>query len=320
MQIGPYEIVRPLGKGGMGSVSVARDPAIDRLVAIKLLRDGIDSPEIRERFKREARSAGKLRHPNIVTIFHVGEYESRSFIVMEYIPGNTLAEIIKQQAPLTIGRKIRIMEELCRGLAYAHKAGIVHRDVKPLNILVDTEGSVKILDFGIARIGEQGLTQLGMMMGTPSYMAPEQISPGVADHRSDVFAVGLVFYELLTYRRAFPREDFSVLHQILHEEPLPVETLCPDIDPDVVKVLQRALLKKPDERYQDLGAMRQDLARIWARVHTPEDEITSEDTPTTPIPTPISTVRKDTPPLVHTPAPQRGTQAQDTCPIFPREE
>src|SRR5215218_2596763 len=156
MQIGPYEVVRPLGKGGMGSVFVARDPAIDRLVAIKLLRDGIDSPELRERFKREARSAGRLRHPNIVTIFHVGEFEARPFIVMEYIPGETLAEIIKQQSPLTIGRKIRIIEEMCRGLAYAHKAGIVHRDVKPLNILVDTEGSVKILDFGIARIGEQG--------------------------------------------------------------------------------------------------------------------------------------------------------------------
>jgi serine/threonine protein kinase len=282
MHIGPYEVVNTLGKGGMGAVFVARDPAIDRLVAIKLLRDGIDSPELRERFKREARSAGKLRHPNIVTIFHVGEYEARPYIVMEYIPGETLAEIIKLRRPMSIGRKIRIIEDVCRGLAYAHKAGIVHRDVKPLNILVDPEGVVKILDFGIARINDQQLTQLGMMMGTPNYMAPEQITPGHADHRSDVFAVGLVLYELLTFQRAFPGDNFSVLQKVLQEEPEPVEKYCPNIDPELVGVLTRALAKKPDERYQDLAAMRQDLRRVWARVHTPEDEFTSDEAPATP--------------------------------------
>ena len=282
MFIGQYEIVRTLGKGGMGAVYVARDPAIDRLVAIKLLRDGIDSPEVRERFKREARSAGKLRHQNIVTIFHVGDHESRPYIVMEYIPGETLAEIIRQKTPLTIARKLRIMEEVCRGLAYAHKFGIVHRDVKPLNILVDTDGNVKILDFGIARVGEQGLTQLGMMMGTPNYMSPEQISPGRADFRSDVFAVGLVLYELLTYRRAFPGDDFSVLQKILQTEPEPVEKYCPDIDPELVQVLKRALAKKPDDRYQELAAMRQDIVRIWGRLKTADDEGSGEIAPLTP--------------------------------------
>ncbi|MGE3959410.1 MAG: protein kinase [Vicinamibacterales bacterium] len=286
MHIGQYEIVRMLGRGGMGSVYVARDPAIDRLVAIKLLREGVDSPEVRERFKREARSAGQLRHPNIVTIFHVGDHESSPYIVMEYIPGETLAELISQQAPLTIGRKLRIIEEVCRGLAYAHKFGIVHRDVKPLNILVDTEGSVKILDFGVARAGDQGLTQLGMMMGTPNYMSPEQISPGRADHRSDVFAVGLVFYELLTYRRAFPGHDFSVLQRILQSDPDPVERYCPGIDPAILAVLRRALAKKPDERYQDLGAMRQDILDIWTRLKTPEDESFGVLSPSTPADTP----------------------------------
>ncbi|MBS1819202.1 MAG: protein kinase [Acidobacteria bacterium] len=293
MFIGQYEVVRTLGRGGMGSVYVARDPAIDRLVAIKLLKDGIDSPEVRERFKREARSAGKLRHPNIVTIFHVGDHESRPYIVMEYIPGETLAELIRKQTPMTLARKLRIIDELCRGLAYAHRAGIVHRDVKPLNILVDTEGAVKILDFGIARVGEQGLTQLGMMMGTPNYMAPEQISPGTADARSDVFAVGLVLYELLTYKRAFPGDDFSVLQKILQDEPEPIERLCPGIDSEVVQVLKRAIAKRPDDRYQDLGAMRQELVRIWSRVKTPDDEASGEIGPITPTDT-----RYDGPTLV----------------------
>jgi tetratricopeptide (TPR) repeat protein len=291
--IGPYEVIRPLGKGGMGAVYLARDPAIDRLVAIKLLREGLDSAELRERFTREARSAGRLRHPNIVTIFHVGEHDAQPFIVMEYIPGDTLGEIIKRQLPLTIARKLKIIEDLCRGLAYAHKAGIVHRDIKPANILVDSEGVVKILDFGIARIGEQGITRMGMMMGTPNYMSPEQINPGTADHRSDVFAVGLVFYELLAYVRAFPGEDFAVLHNILHTEPQPIEKFCPGIDQEVAAVLQRALAKQPEARYQDLAAMRADLGRIWARIHTPGDEGQDEG----PITAATQVITADTPTL-----------------------
>ncbi|MGC4085658.1 MAG: serine/threonine-protein kinase [Vicinamibacterales bacterium] len=286
--------MRTIGKGGMGAVYVARDPAIDRLVAIKLLRDGIDSPEVRERFKREARSAGKLRHPNIVTIFHVGDHESRPYIVMEYIPGETLAGIIRQQTPLTIARKLRIVEELCRGLAYAHKAGIVHRDVKPLNILVDTEGAVKILDFGIARVGDQGLTQLGMMMGTPNYMSPEQISPGRANHRSDVFAVGLVLYELLTYRRAFPGDDFSVSRKSSRTIRSLSRSSAPASTSEIVQVLNKALAKRPTIAIRNLAQMRQDLARIWARLKTPDDEGSGEIAPLTP----PETVRYDGPTLV----------------------
>jgi ketosteroid isomerase-like protein/predicted Ser/Thr protein kinase len=284
-RIGAYEVIKALGRGGMGSVFLARDPAIDRLVAIKLLREGLDTPELRERFAREARSAGRLRHPNIVTIFHVGEYDQQPFIVMEYIPGETLADIIKAELPLTVTRKMKIIEDLCRGLAYAHKSGIVHRDVKPANILVDSDGMVKILDFGIARIGrigETGLTQFGMMMGTPNYMAPEQISPGLADHRSDVFAVGLVFYELLTYRRAFPGDGFSVLHRIMNSEPEPLEQVCPGLDPEIAAVLRRALEKEPDARYQDLGTMRTELTRIRLRLRATADE-TSDEGPITPL-------------------------------------
>jgi hypothetical protein len=292
--IGPYEIIRPLGKGGMGTVYLARDPDIDRLVAIKLLREGLDSPELRERFAREGRSAGGLRHPNIVTIFQVGQHESQPFIVMEYIPGDTLADIVKRKVPLTLSRKLRIIEDLCRGLAYAHKSGIVHRDVKPANILVDSDGVVKILDFGIARVGEQGLTRMGMMMGTPNYMSPEQINPGQADHRSDVFTVGLVFYELLTYRRAFPGESFAVLNNILHNEPEPVEDFCPGLDREVVAILQRALEKDPAARYQDLGVMRAELSRAAKRLRAGQDE-TADEGPITA--TTDASITADTPTL-----------------------
>jgi chemotaxis protein histidine kinase CheA len=267
----------------MGAVYLAQDPAIGRLVAIKLLREGLDNPELRERFAREARSAGRLRHPNIVTLFHVGEHESQPYIVMEYIPGDTLADIVKQRLPLTVRHKLRIIEDLCRGLAHAHKSGVVHRDIKPANILVDSEGIVKILDFGIARIGEQEMTRLGMMMGTPNYMSPEQINPGTADYRSDVFSVGLVFYELLAYRRAFPGDSFAVLRNIVDNEPEPIEALVPDLDPEVVAILRRALQKNPDNRYQDIGSMRVDLARVRGRLRSSSADDGSDEGPLTPI-------------------------------------
>src|SRR4051812_20880528 len=266
----------------MAVVYLGRDPAIDRLVAIKLLRESLDSAELRERFAREAKSAGRLRHPNIVTVFQVGVHDTAPFIVMEYIPGESLAEIIRRQSPLAVTWKLRVMEDLCRGLAYAHKAGIVHRDMKPANIQIDSDGGVKILDFGIARLGgeqktgEEALTRLGMMMGTPNYMAPEQINPGTADHRSDVFAVGLVFYELLTYRRAFGGDSYAVLHNILHQEPDPIDRSCPDIDPEIVEIVGRALAKDPDARYQDLGEMRDQLRRIRLRLRTSGDDAADE--------------------------------------------
>jgi predicted Ser/Thr protein kinase/tetratricopeptide (TPR) repeat protein len=279
--IGTYEVVRALGKGGMGTVYIARDPVIDRLVAVKLLREELDNPELRERFAREARSAGRLRHQNIVTIFHVGEHETHPFIVMEYIPGETFAALISQRAELPVTRKLRLVEDLCRGLAYAHKSGIVHRDIKPANVLVDHDGTVKILDFGIARIGEQGLTRLGTMMGTLNYMSPEQINQGVADHRSDVFAVGLVLYELLTYQRAFPGDSFAVLQNIVYNEPEPVAALCADLDVEVTTILQRALAKQPEARYQQLTDMAADLARVRKRLRASDDDHLDEGPLTT---------------------------------------
>src|SRR5262245_11244438 len=153
-QVGRYQIVDKLGQGGMGSLYLARDPAIDRLVAIKLLRDDFDDAEIRERFTREARSAGRLRHPNIVVVFDVGEHEGQPFIAMEYIPGQTLGEIIKRGQTLDPARVTSIVVDICGALDYAHRAGIVHRDIKPANIMLDSSDVVKILDFGIAHVAE----------------------------------------------------------------------------------------------------------------------------------------------------------------------
>ena len=156
--IGRYEIQRPIGAGGMGVLWLARDPIIDRRVAIKLMREGLESATARERFLREARSAGRLHHPNIVTIFDVGEHEGQPFIAMQFIEGETLADVVNRRATLSLVRKLRWMEDLCAGLQYAHRAGIVHRDIKPANVMVDEEGTARILDFGIARLDTTGLT------------------------------------------------------------------------------------------------------------------------------------------------------------------
>src|SRR5918994_382696 len=201
--ISRYQILEKIGEGGMGALFLARDPAIDRLLAIKLLRRGFDSDELRSRFAREAKAAGRLRHPNIVTIFDVGEHDGDPFIAMEFLAGETLQELIRHGARLSLARRLKLLEELCDGLSYAHRAGLVHRDIKPANLMVDAEGVLKILDFGIVRLEEGGSTAAGMLVGTVNYMSPEQVHGGEIDHRSDIFAVGLVAYELLTARQAF---------------------------------------------------------------------------------------------------------------------
>ena len=202
--IGRYQVRARLGQGGMGVVYLALDPLIDRLVAIKLLR--VNTAELRNRFLREAVIAGRLHHPNIVSIYDVGEYEEQPFIAMEYVDGETLAEVIRRRAPLALSRKVELLTDLCEGLAYAHRAGLIHRDVKPSNMVVNREGRLKILDFGIARLADSSVTAAGSMVGTPSYMSPEQIEGQPVDKRSDIFSVGIVCYELLVYRRAFDGE------------------------------------------------------------------------------------------------------------------
>ena len=259
--IGRYEIKRELGGGGMGVLYLALDPVIDRLVAVKLLR--VDTEEMRVRFLREARACGGLQHKNIVTIYDVGVYDNQPFIAMEYIKGETLAEVIGRKATLTLEQKLKLIEELCDGLSYAHDAGLIHRDIKPANLMV-TEGSghLKILDFGIARATDlESFTKTGAIVGTLSYMSPEQAQGRPLDHRSDIFAVGTVLYELLTYRRAFPGRD---LRTVTQDKPIPVTQLAPSIDPILDEIVASALAPHPDQRYQHLN----DLVTRFARVRT----------------------------------------------------
>lgn len=267
-RIGRYEIQRRLSTGGMGALYLARDPRLDRLVAIKLLKDDYqDDNDLRERFAREARAVARLRHPNIIVVFDVGEDEGRPFMAMEYIAGETLTNVLRQNPPLPLVRRLGLVEDLCAGLAHAHGAGIVHRDVKPANIMLDGEGVLKILDFGIARLGNSGMTQDGMMMGSINYMSPEQIVGRSIDHRCDAFATGAVLYEAIALEQAFPGGfDSGVLHSILEKGPVPLQQRVPDVDPELAGIVQRALARAPDERYQDVNVMRRDIARVRRRL------------------------------------------------------
>jgi serine/threonine-protein kinase len=266
--IGRYEVVSRLGQGGMGSLYLAKDPKIGRLVAIKLVRQEFDSPDARQRFAREAQSAGTLRHPNIVTIFDVDEHEGLPFIAMEYIDGETLGEVVKRKALLPVTKRIQWVEDLCSGLAYAHRQGVIHRDIKPANLMVDTEGSLKILDFGLARRDASKFTQSHVIIGTPNYMSPEQIRGGNIDTRSDIFSVGALLYEVLTYKEAFPGAVHQTMHKILHEEPEPIDELVPGLDPGVSRILARAMVKDRDGRYPDLSQMKNDLTEVRQRMES----------------------------------------------------
>lgn len=283
--VGRYQILEKIGEGGMGSLYLARDPAIDRLVAIKLLRRGFDTDALRERFAREARAAGRLRHPHIVTIFDVGEHDGDPFIAMEFLAGETLGELVRHGAGLSLSRRLKLIEELCDGLAYAHRAGLVHRDIKPANLMVDAEGVLKILDFGIVRVGDSGMTQAGVLVGTINYMSPEQVLGTGVDHRSDIFAVGLVAYELLSGRQAFVGTmNDGLLRRIPNVEIEPLASVVAGLDAEVITIIEQALQKEPADRYQDLARMRNDLARVRVRIEAEEERAAlagSSDSPET---------------------------------------
>lgn len=253
----------------MGSIYLARDPKIgNRQVVLKVLREGFDNPEMRERFAREANAAGGLRHVNIVTIFDVGEYEGQPFIAMEYIKGTTLTDVIARREALPMARKLQWMEELCAGLHYAHKAGVVHRDIKPANIMIDEDGLLKIVDFGIARLRSAGtgMTRTGTVMGTLNYMAPEQMAGLPVEAQADIFSFGAVFYEVLSYRKAFPGDFPSIIQKILTAEREPLQTIMPDLDPALTAIVDRCLAKDPADRRTDLNEVRLELAAIRQRI------------------------------------------------------
>jgi serine/threonine protein kinase len=273
--IGRYQIVSRLGEGGMGTVYLAKDPELQRTVAIKILSAYSDQSahgdELRERFSREARSVAGLKHNNIVTIFDIGEDDGRPYIVMEFIDGESMAEMIRRRAPLALDRKLGLILELCSGLGYAHRSSIIHRDIKPANLMITSDGVLKILDFGLARLTTEatnaGLTRQGALMGTPNYMSPEQIQGGGIDHRSDIFGVGLVTYELLTYRRAFLGDTAPViLHNIVTSKPRPLRELIPSIDAQLEQAVNKAIETNPAARYQSLSDLAADLTRVRRKV------------------------------------------------------
>jgi serine/threonine-protein kinase len=290
-RISRYEIKSRLGGGGMGDLYLALDPNTNRLVALKLLKT-VDSAVLRERFAREARALAALNHPNIVNIYDTGEYEDSPFIVMEYIRGETLAEMIRRRAPLSVADKLKLMEELCAGLAQAHEAGIIHRDIKPANLMVDQQNRLKILDFGIARVAEASetrvgmpLTQVNIMIGTPGYMSPEQIEGGDVDHRSDIFAVGAVCYELLSYDEAFGGQNTRQIEaQVLRGQPKPLISIVPGLDPELDEVVARALKRDPNKRYQDAATFERALARVRARLGPDAQDAGRRPTPPPPNP------------------------------------
>jgi serine/threonine protein kinase len=272
--VGRYHIDRLIAHGGMGSVYLAHDPAIDRQVVIKLLKEGFDDPAVRERFAREARSAGRLQHPNIVTVFDVGEHDDRPFIAMEYVQGQTLLQFIRQRGVIRTWEKLAILEDVCAGLHYAHTVGVVHRDIKPANVMRLDSGMAKILDFGVARAGAGPITRAGDVVGTLNYMSPEQLTGEPVDHRTDVYAVGALAYELFTHRMAFPGTiDTGVLHRILTSSHVPIEDLVPGIDPEIAAMVERAMAREPDARYRNLEELRQDVAVVRTHLLETTDDL-----------------------------------------------
>jgi serine/threonine protein kinase len=277
----------------MGSVYVAHDPVLGRMVAIKVFLSDLDLPDAVDRFSREARSAAALNHTNIVTIHDYGEFSSQPYIVMEYVQGDTLTEIIRRKAPVAVAQKLRWLEELCAGVAYAHSFGVIHRDIKPTNLMVDRSGRLKILDFGIARMLGTLASNATALIGTPGYMAPEQILGGTIDFRSDLFSIGVVSYELLSYTEAFPGETLpAITHRILSQDPLPLPQLIADIDPELVAVVERSLKKSAEERFSDAEALRGAISRL--RREAENDNRMMAGAPTLISPTPMPGFKRET--------------------------
>jgi serine/threonine protein kinase len=263
-RIGRYEVEKELGAGAMAVVYKAVDPLIGRTVAIKTIKIdasiGLEHEELRQRFYREAQNAGNLNHPNIVTIYDIGAAGNVDYIAMEFVEGESLQDwMIKNPIP-PVQQTVAIIEQIASGLDYAASHGIIHRDIKPANILLTLDMKAKIADFGIAKISTSKFTQTGAVIGTPSYMSPEQAMGKTLDGRTDIFSLGVIFYEMLTGEKPFTGTNSStIIYKILHEEPVQPQQLNVTLHPAFNEIVGRMLAKDPDRRYQSCAALIQDL-------------------------------------------------------------
>jgi len=266
-RLGKYEIRRVLGKGAMGVVYLGFDPFIDRQVAIKTIRKDTLDPELAAqfmtRFKNEARAVGRITHANIVGVYDYGEEGGVAYIVMEYVEGTGLREYLTRRTSFDFAQLVTLMTQLLDALEFAHRCGVVHRDIKPSNLIVTPAGLLKVADFGVARVDMSNLTLTGMVIGTPSYMSPEQCMGNAVDPRSDVFSAGIVLYELLTGRRPFVGTLESITYKICHEDPVPPSQIAGLSMPNEVdRLMAKALAKRPADRFPSARAFRDALNEV----------------------------------------------------------
>jgi serine/threonine-protein kinase len=268
-QIGKYRIERELGRGAMGVVYKAFDPVVERMIAIKTIRlDVEDAEELVKRLRREAKSVGQLEHPNIVTLYDAGETGGLFYLAMQFIQGETLQDRLTRQRWFALKEVQELFRQICAGLDYAHQRGVIHRDIKPANIMITNDGTVKLTDFGIAKMAGAGTTSAGLIVGTPSYMSPEQALGRPLDGRSDIFSLGCILYELVTGEKAFPGQNVTtVMYKIVHEAPTPLAALQPGVDPAVEALVLKALAKNPDERFQSCSELSTALELYLTKAH-----------------------------------------------------
>jgi len=269
-KIGRYKILGELGRGAMGIVYRAQDPALDRVVALKtiiLADDAEGREEYQKRFFLEAKAAGKLTHPSIVTTYDFGEQDGVAYLAMELLEGTDLRTRLKEGA-LPPAEAVEVARQVAEGLGFAHERGIVHRDVKPGNIMLLERGRAKIMDFGLARMrAADHKTVTGMVLGTPKYMSPEQVAGSPVDQRSDLFSLGIVLYEMLTGGRLFGAEDMTqIMHNVTYQEHEPPTRLKPELPAMLDFVVARALKKDPASRYQDAAELAADLSTCFTEL------------------------------------------------------
>jgi len=282
MSFGRYQVVAELGRGSMGVVYKARDPAIGRMVAVKSIPETFAlEPGKREEFirrlRQEAMTAGRLQHPNIVTIFDVGETEAGPYIAMEFLDGVTLREVIGAQKKLSLRQLLEVVRQVGEGLDYAHAKAVIHRDIKPANLMIVQGNRVKIMDLGIARIPFSELTKEGKLVGSPSYMSPEQLQGQKIDGRSDLFSLGVTVYQCMTLKKPFPGENINeICLKIVHGKFQPASELRTDLPPGFDAFMETALAKDPDLRFQKGAEMIQALEKLLEAKPQPAEPTASE--------------------------------------------